>query len=225
MYRTIVFGFLVLLPKTSFAQNPPDAAAILKSVSEIYKGVREYQLTTDSIQSDPSRKHHKVFSFRSGQYRLDGAPSESSDVGLTVFDGATLWLYFPKLNEYAAFSSNDLAKGALDASFPWKPADMDESMLWPFRHAADLADKAKFVRQDVFELGGSKINCYVISVAIDKDSPLDTWWIEKTGSHVVRIDGDGGYAVLTIRDNQHLPDDLFKFIPPSGARKTSAINH
>jgi outer membrane lipoprotein-sorting protein len=221
MRRTILFGFLVLLlSRTSSAQSTPDVATILKSVSETYKGVKEYQFTIDSFGSDPSRPTHKLFSFRLGQYRLDAAPSESSDVGLTIFDGATLWYYFPKLNEYAAFSLNSLANGAVDSGYPWKPSEMDELMLWPLRHAADSADRAKFVRQDILELGGTKIDCYVVSVAIDKDSAPSTWWIEKTRSHVVRMENEGGgYTVLTIMDNERLPDDLFRFIPPRGARK------
>jgi outer membrane lipoprotein-sorting protein len=214
-----LFGFLVLLLRPSLAHSTLDAADLLKNVSEAYKGVKEYQLSTDSIANDPSTPSHKLFSFRPGKYRVDGPPSASSDVGLTVFDGTTLWLYFPKSNEYAAFSAESLAKGAVDPGYPWKPSDMDEFMLWPFRHAADLADGAKLIREDVLKSGGDDINCYVLSVAISKDGPATNWWIEKTGNHVVRIDSKTGYSVFTIRLNQHLPDDLFTFTPPSGARK------
>jgi len=47
-----------------------------------------------------------------------------------------------------------------------------------------------------------------------------TLWIDKKTFHVLRIEGSGASEVFsTVKLNEPLSDDLFKFEPPAGARK------
>ena len=220
MRRAVLWGLFVIFARTSPAQSAPNAAAILKEVAETYRAAKQYQLAMDG--GAPDKPFHRVFSFRPGQYRLDGPLTENSDVGLTIYDGTTLWFYFPKTNVYAAYSTEELKQGALDPGSPWQPEDMNLLFLEDFRNSEDHANGARFVREDVLQFGGARTDCYVLSIVVDR-IPL-TWWVDKTTSYVLRVENDAGDTFLTFRSNEPLPEALFKFVPPPNARKEGGEN-
>jgi outer membrane lipoprotein-sorting protein len=127
MRPPLLLGLLMLLLRVSPAQSQSTVAEILKKVGETYTRATEYELVFDDVGGTPSASSHHLFAFRaSGQYRFEGAPSASSSVGLMIYDGSALWMYFPRENTYARFSSEELSNGALDPGFPGTPASMEE---------------------------------------------------------------------------------------------------
>jgi outer membrane lipoprotein-sorting protein len=91
-----------------------------------------------------------------------------------------------------------------------KAGGVDHDTMSILRDAAD--SPADFIREET----GS----YVVQVTPKDHSPVQTWWIDKANYHVVRIDDDESSIVFTtIKLNEPLPNDLFKFTPPPGAKK------
>lgn len=88
-----------------------------------------------------------------------------------------------------------------------------------YRDAENNAVVAKFLRDENIEIGGANVACYVVS--LPEQNTRYTWWIDKKNSQVVREDSDKVSTIFTtIKLNETLPDELFKFEPPPGARKT-----
>jgi outer membrane lipoprotein-sorting protein len=112
----------------------------------------------------------------------------------------------------------------LDPGTDLRPESVDDSMMWRYRGAADFAGGAKLLRQEEIEFAGAKIDCYVISVSVNGGGVLITWWIEKKRSRIVREETAASRAVFTtIKLGESLPDDLFKFEPPPGAKKNQFL--
>jgi outer membrane lipoprotein-sorting protein len=220
MRPAILLGFLVAYCEV-FAQAPPDLAEILKRVGETYRAVKEYELiSTSTGTAVPGR--FLVAVRAPNRYRMEGAdPNLDNSDGtfdqmVLVYDSASVWLFHPKANEYATFMGNDLT-GDLS------PEAVDAFAIGRFRLAADLAGSARFLRAEVIEMNGAKVDCNVLTVpvSIPKEGTTNhTWWIEKKSNHIVREDHNGSSVVFTtIKLNESLPDDLFKFKPPPGARR------
>ncbi|HTA69548.1 MAG TPA: hypothetical protein VK776_14765 [Bryobacteraceae bacterium] len=91
--------------------------------------------------------------------------------------------------------------------------------MWRYRHAEDFTKGAKFLREESIEITGAKIACFVLTVA--PSGKLEyTWWVDKQKYRVLREDDAGNRAVFTsIRLNEPIRDELFKFEPPPGAKK------
>ena len=98
---------------------------------------------------------------------------------------------------------------------------MADVAIGRFRGAADLP--GTFLREEALEINGTKADCYVVSAQVTipaEGTSLHTWWIEKKSNHIVREDDEGSSVVFTtIKLNEPPPNDLFKFVPPPGARK------
>ena len=46
------------------------------------------------------------------------------------------------------------------------------------------------------------------------------WWVDKRTFYVLRLEHPGGTTTFqTVKMNEPLSDDLFKFVPPEGSRK------
>jgi len=132
-----------------------------------------------------------------------------------VRDGSSVWWYHPRANEYAALTGNSLPDDL-------KPEVMADVAIGRFKGAADLP--GTFLREEALEINGSKVDCYVVSAPVTipaEGTSIHTWWIEKKSNHIVREDGDEGSSVVftTIKLNEPLPNELFKFVPPPDAHK------
>jgi outer membrane lipoprotein-sorting protein len=221
---TILLGLLALVLRGALAQAPPDVAEILKRVSETYKGVSEYELVGDATASDPETgkpgAFHVVFAFKGpNRYRMEGVgPGTGLDDlvfadMVMVYDGSVAWFYRPKSNQYGYFLGNDLFNDFRDGKYA-TPEAMDDFMTRRCRSAEDFSDEATFLREEAMEVGGAKIECYVVSMTDG------TWWIDKKSNRIVRQDHDETSTVFTtIKLGEPLPDSLFKFVPPAGAKQ------
>ena len=82
-----------------------------------------------------------------------------------------------------------------------------EMLLWP-----------SFFGMRISRSTEGNVACYVVSLS-DRNTQY-TWWIDNKNSQVVREDSDKVSTIFTtIKLGEALPDELFKFAPPPGARK------
>lgn len=227
MRTRATLGLFALLASTALAQTQPDAAKLLRKVSETYKGVSQYELvgeaTARADNDAPVRAHFRIAFRAPNQYRLEGTipglMSDNADLDETVIihDGTTLWFYLPKPNQYASIAADKLAADREGSAHT--PEQTDRVMMEKYRVASDFADGAKLLREEEIESSGAKISCYVVSVPEKGPGPY-TWWIDKATNRILReVTDEGSTVYTTIKLGERLPDDLFKFVPPPGAYK------
>ena len=119
------------------------------------------------------------------------------------------------MNQYASYPASTIGKDLPDEL---ETSGVDYVTMSRYRDAAKNAVVAKFLRNEKIEIGGANVACYVVSLP-DRNTQ-NTWWIDKKNSHVVREDSDKISTIFTtIKLDEALPDELFKFEPPPGARK------
>ena len=91
-----------------------------------------------------------------------------------------------------------------------------------FRNADQYSAGGTILREEVIDLAGKKIDCYVVSVAVP-NLGTRTWWIAKETSYVVRQDLHGESIVfVSVGLNERIPDELFQLNAPPGAKKLDA---
>lgn len=233
MRGEIRLGLFALLLQTAWAQTPPDVSEILKKVGETYKASSRYEFEIDATGREGANgartTFHTHIAFSApNKYRMEGAlpglsvqDTDLSD-GIMIHDGSTLWFYLPKSNQYASIPAARITADAPGDLGDMMPEAVDHFLMWRYRSAGDFVKGAKFLREESIEIVGAKVACFVLTVA--PDSKLEyTWWVDKQTYRIVREDDAGNSAVFTsIRLNEPIRDELFKFTPPRGAQKMEA---
>jgi outer membrane lipoprotein-sorting protein len=223
MRQAIAFGLFAFFSRGAFAQAKPDAAEILKKVANNYKTVSTYEFKIDSTENGSAS--HMEFAFQSpDKYRIQGAipgmdPDKNFSEGTITYDGSVVWFYLPKLNQYGSFPSAALTTANSDLG-DLKPEFVDEALMGRYRRAADFVGGAKLLREESIEIAGAKVLCYVVTVSADTSETPYTWWIDKTRFRILREDHKGTRALFTtIKLDEPVREELFKFEPPPGAQK------
>jgi outer membrane lipoprotein-sorting protein len=230
MQTAVRFALFALIGPAAAAQTP-DVAEILAKVSETYKTASQYEFVGDTtsskgVNANPS---HLLIAFKApDRYRMEGAfpggGTSRSDFDFSevvmVHDGSALWFYMPKSNMYGSFPANALTPNAPGDLGDLRPEAMDYFVMWKYRGAKDFVGGSKFLWQEVIEVAGAKAECYVLAVSTAPTGPVYTWWIDKNLFRILREEYEGLSSVFTsIKLNEPLPAELFKFEPPAGAKK------
>jgi outer membrane lipoprotein-sorting protein len=233
MGMSLQLGVIALLSNLAAAQTPPDAKEILKSVGDTYR-VTQYELAMDTSKTDSRTGQRETSKFRvalrlpdryrewgafPGSLGNDGEKLKGLDV---AYDGKSITFYDPASNRYAIYPSSALGHTLPD---DLEPDGVDFWIMSRYREPVKNSSEARLLREETIEIAGVQIPCYVVSV--DKDGKL-TWWVDKVSKHVLREDQDRTSFVLTtifttIKLGEALPDNLFKFEPPPGARKNEVV--
>jgi outer membrane lipoprotein-sorting protein len=227
--QLMLFAFFL---HVAVAQTQPNAADILKKVEETYRDVSQYELESTITLRDPTTGKDVSglmrVSFKApDKYRTEmkgaafalgrDASEPVIDELVSVYDGSNLWAYNPKANDYRVFIVPDLPRDA-------RPEDADlYEGIGMYRHAVEALGKAQFLREDRMAVGSGTADCFVIESAGPGGAIL---WIDKNTYHVLRMDGkgesrDSGSSMVfkVVKLNEPISDDLFKFVPPPGARQ------
>ena len=228
MRLAIRFALLALILRAAVAQTQPDVAEILKKVSDTYRTVSQYEFVAEATGRETGNAPgHVLIAFKSpNKYRMEssfpgltGGDSAFNDV-VTVCDGSTVWFHLRKSNQYASIPLSEATPGAPGDLGDLRPEAVDEFAMMRYRRATDFIEGAKFLREETIELGGTKVDCYVVTVSRDGSKFPYTWWVDKQRYRILREDDSVSSSVFTtIKLNEPLPDDLFTFKPPPGARK------
>lgn len=214
-------GLFVLLSAAAFGQSTPNVTDILKKVSETYKSVSQYEFIADA--STQATLNHVLFAFKApNQYRMEGTLPGSKDFSevVIVHDGSTAWFYMPKSNQYGSFPASLLTADAPGDLGDLNPKAMDYYFMRRYRGAIDFVSDAKVLREETIAVSGVKVECFVVSLSGRAVGGNYTWWIDKKDYRVLREDhNDNSSVFTTIKLGEALPEDLFRFAPPAGAKK------
>ncbi len=222
-------GLSALLCGFALAQSQSDVAGILIKVSDLYKTASEYELVLDMIRTNPRTGKqeitHQLIAVKApNRYRVEftdstGQDGKTSKALITVLDGATLWFYDPVLGRYNSYPATAIGTDLPDEL---EASGIDYNTMSRFREASTKGLAASFLRDEEIAIRGVKVGCYV--VLLKERNRKYTWWVDRTNSHVVREDtqddGDNiSTTFTTIALVGPLPEGLFVFAPPAGARK------
>lgn len=142
-----------LLLQAVSAQPQPDVAGILKTVSETYKGVSQYELVLDQTltpkgNQQPQSAHARVVFNAPNQYRMEstvsGSPTDDPifDETVIVHNGSTMWFYLPRSNQYGSFPAD---KAAADRELSaHTPEATDHLAIEKYRDAAEYSAARSF---------------------------------------------------------------------------------
>jgi outer membrane lipoprotein-sorting protein len=210
---------VVLFGRTAIAQPQPDVTEILKKVGATYQAATEYEFVVDgTIPADKNgteASFHMLFAFKPpNKYRLEGAMpgmgfghSES----IAVHDGVNLWFYMPKENQYGSIPGEKLTPGA--------PGDLGDAspefLNMAFRKSfGEMMKGAALVREENLSVNGARASCYVF------ETRSGTFWVDKSRYVILQAQtGEARIVFTSVKLNESLPDDLFKFEPPPGAKR------
>ncbi len=219
----LVFGLLVVCQV--YAQTYPDAAALLAGREAALERYRSYELTADSTMFQfPMTVTLQAVNPGKKRMEMKTAGMVSTVV---ISDGESSWMYMPLTKEYSKTSASD---PELQGMLP--------SMGFGLPYDTPPTRSAKVQRSESIEVDGQSRDCWVIESRQDKaenltDVVLDVWVEKATGIQLKTSFSakTGGAApaqeirtVTTIRSmkfNTDLPDSLFTFTPPEGAKDIS----
>ncbi len=227
-------GLLTLIPV--FAQTPPDAAALLARQASELQRYHSYRLTQDTTMdmkmpgmSMPPMTYTTVTqAVNPSRVRVEEKAS-GLDAMLIISDGENTWMYMPLTKQYSKMPSDD-------------SGDLHDLMggmgMAAIPDATKMGPDAKVVRSETLEVDGQPHDCWVIEFRSDKLDMAFTSWIDKafgiqlkmSMSRKTRASAAAPAVetnvVTTIRSmafNEDLPDSLFVFTPPEGAKETKEL--
>jgi outer membrane lipoprotein-sorting protein len=232
--RVLVTGLAALLAPALMAQDRPNAASILQKVSDTYANAKQYRFAVK--KSGEESGFMQIAVRKPNQFRLeaDGRVLDGADAfgNVTMLsDGYSAWNYVQGANQ---FTKKSTTIPLLDTE---PPEVSPETFVWQadavfitrYAQMAKAADHAKLLRSETIAAGGGNADCYVFEIAAPLPGYRDTytWWVDKKRYLVLREDTQPAssrrpssstvYTMATI--NEALPDDLFHFSPPPGAKQ------
>jgi outer membrane lipoprotein-sorting protein len=142
---------------------------------------------------------------------------------LIVADGKNVWAYETQANRYTRKAQVQEPAGMLSYF---------DALLLAYRFGPADESDARLLREESIEIGNTKADCYVIQFqSVRRPPSISTWWIDKRRFLVLRDDQAGGpnpsfvgSSTIWIRTQiDGVPDDLFIFTPPPGAKEQPAL--
>jgi thiol-disulfide isomerase/thioredoxin len=246
----LAFSLLFLIPGSS--SSAQDARSLLQAAENKFIGLTTYYVegtrestVVDEVQHDWHQEHFVIASAPGKRYHYDIKMPERWNI--VVADGATEWTFQPWRDEYTRRPAPDLtieAKGPDDAV-------RDFSARAARHYLEDASNEkiqsAEFLEEEVISLGGQRIPCYVIRATYEaaadlpapKYPPRVTLWIDKDQKlirkssiiahstsanerlHEIELTETTYYTAVNLGGS--IPDSLFSFIPPAGAKLASRL--
>jgi outer membrane lipoprotein-sorting protein len=213
----------ILVSNALIAQALPNANELLKRLEAALKQHTtmryEEEETYETTFQAPVRIHHSEAVRLPDKWREEST-REGGSLFLKISDGETTWSYSQRSNQYWKEKTVHL---------PWA----DALTFWGLRNMSakgfTLASQ-KILRSETMELEGHNRDCWVVETEMTLPSPLpelvSTAWLDKeTGIALQSVDASGGNGKSTTRTahlelDVPLPDSLFVFTPPPGAKQT-----
>ena len=172
MRPAILLGFCAAFSYAAFGQQEADVAGILKKVAETHGVTKEYVLEADA--SGRGSSGHMRLAFKApNRYRMEGVGLFGDDPvfaeAVILDDGSAVWFYLPKSNQYTSFPASQLTDDAPGDLADLRPEAVDYFMMSRYRGAGDYTNGAKLLREVALEISGTKVNCFVLQVALHGD--------------------------------------------------------
>jgi outer membrane lipoprotein-sorting protein len=246
--RYSIWVMAALLLPAAQAQEKLDAAEVLRRVTEAYTNVKQFQLAgkakivttavSDGAITDQSTHELLIALQEPDRVRVEMTPGNPDEDAIYVIsDGRDGWAYSPRRNEYMKVKPGRVPGTPLgdsdvteDAIVPYA-IQVAHQGLEPFKFPPQL--QTSIVGEETLTVKGTAYRCIVVSIE-GRPFPKSTakLWIDKARNVVLREDsrtpaGNVTESISTVystvRLNAHLPDELFKFTPPPGAKLVERI--
>jgi outer membrane lipoprotein-sorting protein/peroxiredoxin len=216
----------------------PDANAVLGKVAQTYKSLKT-QHTEAIVVTDMKAQGMRiempvtVAVVKPDKLRVEiKNPMMGSQ---TISDGQSTWMYVAMLKQYTKKAASPGV-----SSMSSGPGDLLQG-----EKVLDRLQSAQVVRQEKLSLEGQEIDCYVIEAEytpkagdqVGQEGPK-IFWIDKTRSVILKAASTmkmksspmGGpmemtqtVTVTSIKLDERLPDSLFVFVPPDGAKEVDEL--
>ncbi len=223
------------------AQSPPDAKALLKESREALGAFQSYLVDQQVVIETKQRLEGRVEMpvklavSKPGKVRIDSTGQLGST--LIVSDGRNTWMYIGRVNQY----TKKPAASSPEALLETLNAGLGQQVNLP--NSNDPYLSAKIAREETVQVGGKSIESYVVEAALNKitipggltlTDGQQTAWIDKQTKLALKMTIDsvmtGGplaapietvqrVEITSFEVNQPVPDSLFVFTPPPGARE------
>lgn len=238
------FMVTVLLCTAAFAQSP-DPSSLLGRQSEEFQEHRSYEYTQDmSMKIGMPGMNMPAVSYSTlikavnpGKQRME-ATIPALGTMLTISNGKQTWMYMPSTNQYTRTAATeadaqDVLRGGMDSAMP---------------DSKEMVAGAKIRGSETIEADGVQHECWVLESHMDKlaipeqksemQDVTYSWWIDKQNgvqwktSFSAKITTNAAMPAMTtsmtmttraLKFDEDLPDSLFEFTPPEGAKETEEL--
>jgi len=211
-----------------------------------FEGRYAWEQATESMGLIDETKSEESFvsaSIKPDRLRIE---SKNANFGVAlVYDGKTKWVYASGGNEYMKTEVAP-AKSAtrLPAVDPRVYLARAANLLVMYTSVADGVREAKIAGEETLEIGGRRVDCLVIEVYYLRLStvsepipPTRKLWIDKSRNVVLRenqrievktpqgktVTTKATYIFTTARLGEQVPETLFTFVPPEGAKEVTEL--
>ena len=240
--KTICFSLVLLMAHTVSAQTPPDAKALLERERTALDAFTSYQyeekatmsMVMDGVPANMETTT-SVKAINPGKRR-----TETKMAGLVastmIADGRTTWIFIPTANQYMKLGDDPAIASAVTGGLN----GLTQLGQMP-------SGDAKVVRSETVQVDGTAHECWVVESRIDhlslgfmelRNTTVTSWIDKKTNVSLRqkvsgRIEGalaaaglGAGALEMQLESikvglifNEALPDSLFVFTPPPGAKE------
>ena len=232
---------LCLLALLASAQSVPDARALLKETGDVLHKHKSYvieQRTLVDVQGPTSARMEmlaKMAASAPGKMRIE--TSGQMGGALIVSDSENTWVYLAPLKQYMKTAAATGPEALVKSLVPAMGEVFDQLK------SKDPYISAKITGEEPVEVDGKKINCYVVEGALDKvtlpgsmtmTDAVTKVWIDKASKATLKttitatmqgaampapMHMNMAMTVTSQKFDEALPDSLFTFTPPEGAKE------
>ncbi|HLG95856.1 MAG TPA: redoxin domain-containing protein [Bryobacteraceae bacterium] len=236
-----IVALIVVFCAACFADTPPHAKVLLKESGDALRDTQSYvieqSVLVEMSGGIESRMELpvKVAASNPGKLRIESSGPVGST--LIVSDGENTWMYVGPLKQYTrtpAASSPDALLKSINPGIA--------QMLADFK-AKDPFLSSTVTGEEKVEMGGQPFDCFVVEAKLDRiDMPggmaltkgAMKMWIDKktklTLKQTAAATMEGGslrrpaemnqtISMLSVKLNDPVPEEMFRFTPPEGARE------
>lgn len=230
------------------------AFLVLRKMTETYKNLKSYHFEgTQSTEMTTEGMHNSMevpFVLAGVRPAKSRVEMKNSMFGtLTVSDGETTWTYMGVTKQYTKESVVKVEN--TDSSFSGDNGGRitGSGFLGEYTALVDRLKRLKYLREESLIVAGRTFRCDVIEVetfrppastaGIEMTMKPSVYWVEKTRGVVLRDSSTssmkspqmqtGMDVVMTktfkfVNINEAVPDSLFSFTPPEGAKEVEEFN-
>ena len=242
------FTLSLLMLAPVFAQTSPDPAALLAGSADELQRYHSYQLTEEMSMemkmpsmSMPAMTSTTVTRAVNPGKRRTETKAAGMDAMLMISDGQNTWMYMPLTKQYSKLPSGDNAEAGQSI--------MNAMGLSGMPDMTKMYADAKMLRSELLEVDGQQRDCWVIETRMDKlavpgqagaamQDMVYTTWIDKALRIQLKMSIAGKVKASaaaptmemrmvttthSLKFNEDLPDSLFVFTPPEGAKETKEL--
>jgi cytochrome c biogenesis protein CcmG, thiol:disulfide interchange protein DsbE len=214
-----------------------------------FEGRYTLEQVTESIGLKDELKREELFV--NAAVKPDRSRIESKNTHLSVtsvYDGKTKWMYTPGPNEYTKTAEGPVKLVPVTPAGNDSPAMAHlanaTNLLTRYSTVADRLGDAKIIGEETLEIGAQRSDCFVIeayyfpaSTRNQSNTTKRKLWIDKSRNIVLReinnietsmqwgrtITSKITYSFTVARVGEQIPESLFAFVPPQGAKEVAEL--